>query len=143
MFGVSASGHTGESFYSGRLLYFFESFHQQKFQELTGIKTQFVQDNQSMSQRGVLRGLHFQTGKFVQSKLVRVIKGSVLDVAVDLRRTSKTYGKWHPVVLDSTMNNSFLGMNSAKPKFKKDPKKLSIRNLMDSMGNSPSKKEQS
>lgn len=79
--------------------YFFESFHQQKFQELTGIKTQFVQDNQSMSQRGVLRGLHFQTGKFVQSKLVRVIKGSVLDVAVDLRKDSSTFGEHFSIIL--------------------------------------------
>jgi len=79
--------------------YFFESFHQQKFQELTGIKTQFVQDNQSMSQRGVLRGLHLQTGKFVQSKLVRVIKGSVLDVAVDLRKDSSTFGEHFSIIL--------------------------------------------
>ncbi|CAI8349567.1 MAG: dTDP-4-dehydrorhamnose 3,5-epimerase [Flavobacterium sp. SCGC AAA160-P02] len=79
--------------------YFFESFHQKKFQELTGVKTQFVQDNQSMSQRGVLRGLHFQTGKFAQSKLVRVIKGSVLDVAVDLRKDSSTFGKHFSIIL--------------------------------------------
>tara|TARA_B100001057_G_C22719435_1_gene899107 strand:+ start:594 stop:1145 length:552 start_codon:yes stop_codon:yes gene_type:complete len=79
--------------------YFFESFHRKKFQELTGIKTQFVQDNESMSQRGVLRGLHFQTGKFAQSKLVRVIKGSVLDVAVDLRKDSSTFGKYFSIIL--------------------------------------------
>ena len=79
--------------------YFFESFHQQKFQKLTGLKTQFVQDNQSMSQRGVLRGLHFQKGKFAQSKLVRVIKGSVLDVAVDLRKDSSTFGKHFSIIL--------------------------------------------
>ena len=78
---------------------FFESFHQQKFQKLTGLKTQFVQDNQSMSQRGVLRGLHFQKGKFAQSKLVRVIKGSVLDVAVDLRKDSSTFGKHFSIIL--------------------------------------------
>ena len=79
--------------------YFFESFHQQKFQKLKGLKTQFVQDNQSMSQRGVLRGLHFQKGKFAQSKLVRVIKGSVLDVAVDLRKDSSTFGKHFSIIL--------------------------------------------
>ena len=79
--------------------YFFESFHQKKFQKLTGLKTQFVQDNQSMSQRGVLRGLHFQKGKFAQSKLVRVIKGSVLDVAVDLRKDSSTFGKHFSIIL--------------------------------------------
>ena len=79
--------------------YFFESFHQKKFQELTGVKTQFVQDNQSLSQRGVLRGLHFQTGEFTQSKLVKVIKGSVLDVAVDLRKDSSTFGKHFSILL--------------------------------------------
>ena len=79
--------------------YFFESFHQQKFQKLTGLKTQFVKDNQSMSQRGVLRSLHFQKGKFAQSKLVRVIKGSVLDVAVDLRKDSSTFGKHFSIIL--------------------------------------------
>lgn len=79
--------------------YFFESFHQKKFQELTGVKTQFVQDNQSMSQRGVLRGLHFQTGEYAQSKLVRVIQGSVLDVAVDLRKDSSSFGKYFSILL--------------------------------------------
>tara|TARA_B110000003_G_scaffold42848_2_gene40213 strand:- start:20991 stop:21533 length:543 start_codon:yes stop_codon:yes gene_type:complete len=79
--------------------YFFESFHQKKFEKLTGINTQFVQDNQSMSQKGVLRGLHFQKGKFAQSKLVRVIKGSVLDVAVDLRKESSTFGKYFSIIL--------------------------------------------
>ncbi len=79
--------------------YFFESFHQKKFHELTGVKTQFVQDNQSLSQRGVLRGLHFQTGEFTQSKLVKVIKGSVLDVAVDLRKDSSTFGKHFSILL--------------------------------------------
>lgn len=79
--------------------YFFESFHQKKFQELTGVKTQFVQDNQSMSQRGVLRGLHFQTGEYAQSKLVRVIQGSVLDVVVDLRKDSSTFGKHFSILL--------------------------------------------
>ena len=78
---------------------FFESFHQKKFQELTGVKTQFVQDNQSLSQRGVLRGLHFQTGEYAQSKLVRVIQGSVLDVAVDLRKDSSTFGKHFSILL--------------------------------------------
>ncbi|MFY0631995.1 MAG: dTDP-4-dehydrorhamnose 3,5-epimerase [Flavobacteriaceae bacterium] len=73
--------------------YFFESFNQKTFTEKTGITTSFVQDNQSMSQRGVLRGLHFQKGEHAQAKLVRVIKGRVLDVAVDLRPNSVTYGK--------------------------------------------------
>jgi len=73
--------------------YFFESFNQAKFKELTGDDTVFVQDNQSYSTKGVLRGLHFQTGQSAQAKLVRVVKGEVLDVAVDLRAGSKTYGK--------------------------------------------------
>lgn len=73
--------------------YFFESFNQQKFNDKTGLKVSFVQDNQSRSSYGVLRGLHYQTGKFAQAKLVRVIEGSVLDVAVDLRDGSETFGQ--------------------------------------------------
>jgi dTDP-4-dehydrorhamnose 3,5-epimerase len=72
--------------------YFFESFNAKKFEELTGANPQFVQDNQSSSTRGVLRGLHMQTGAHAQAKLVRVLQGSVLDVAVDLRKTSPTFG---------------------------------------------------
>ena len=72
--------------------YFFESFNAKKFKELTGADTQFVQDNQSSSTRGVLRGLHMQTGEHAQAKLVRVLEGSVLDVAVDLRKSSPTFG---------------------------------------------------
>jgi len=73
--------------------YFFESFNQKEFEEKTRVNTTFVQDNQSMSQRGVLRGLHFQKGEFAQAKLVRVIKGSVLDVVLDLRPKSPTFGE--------------------------------------------------
>jgi dTDP-4-dehydrorhamnose 3,5-epimerase len=73
--------------------YFFESFNAQKFESLTGIATVFVQDNQSASTKGVLRGLHLQTGVHAQAKLVRVLEGSVLDVAVDLRKYSPTFGK--------------------------------------------------
>lgn len=73
--------------------YFFESFNKRTFKEQTGIDVEFVQDNQSMSQRGVLRGLHFQKGEHAQAKLVRVLKGRVLDVAVDMRLESKTYGQ--------------------------------------------------
>lgn len=72
--------------------YFFESFSEKVFFE-AGIKEHFVQDNQSLSGRGVLRGLHFQAPPFAQGKLVRVIKGAVLDVAVDIRKNSPTYGK--------------------------------------------------
>ncbi len=72
--------------------YFYESYNKTLFSE-NGIDVDFVQDNQSLSQAGVLRGLHFQNPPFAQGKLVRVIKGSILDVAVDLRRNSPTYGK--------------------------------------------------
>src|ERR1700712_5644280 len=73
--------------------YFFESFNHKKFADLTGYDTIFVQDNQSYSTKGVLRGLHFQKGRSAQAKLVSVVKGEVLDVAVDLRAGSATYGK--------------------------------------------------
>lgn len=73
--------------------YFFESFNQQKFNELTGLNVQFVQDNQSKSTKGVLRGLHFQFCTYAQAKLVRVLEGKVLDVAVDIRPNSKTFGQ--------------------------------------------------
>jgi dTDP-4-dehydrorhamnose 3,5-epimerase len=73
--------------------YFFESFNQKKFNELTGLNVQFVQDNQSKSIKGVLRGLHFQLGTHAQAKLVRVLEGKVLDVAVDIRPNSKTFGQ--------------------------------------------------
>jgi dTDP-4-dehydrorhamnose 3,5-epimerase len=73
--------------------YFFESFNEEKFFQLSGNRIHFVQDNQAKSNRGILRGLHFQQGEHAQAKLVRVLKGSVLDVAVDLRTDSPTYGK--------------------------------------------------
>jgi len=79
--------------------YFFESYNKNAF-AAAGITEEFVQDNQSLSQPGVLRGLHFQSGDFAQSKLVRVIKGSVLDVAVDIRAGSPTYGKHFAVELN-------------------------------------------
>jgi len=74
--------------------YFFESFNQRSFFEATGLDILFVQDNQSFSTKGVLRGLHLQKGEHAQSKLVRVTKGEVLDVAVDLRKASPTYGQY-------------------------------------------------
>lgn len=85
-------------FYDGRG-YFFESFNHQKFCALTGWEGQFVQDNQSESEYGVVRGLHFQKGAYAQAKLVRVIKGKVLDVAVDLRPGSATFGLHFSIVL--------------------------------------------
>ena len=82
--------------------YFLESYNQKKFEEVVG-KTFFVQDNESKSSKGVLRGLHFQKPPFEQAKLVRCIQGEVLDVAVDIRKNSKTYGK-HVTVLLSGKN---------------------------------------
>jgi dTDP-4-dehydrorhamnose 3,5-epimerase len=73
--------------------FFFESYNQSKYNELIGEEINFVQDNASHSKKHVLRGLHFQTPPFAQGKLVSVLKGCVLDVAVDLRKNSKTYGK--------------------------------------------------
>ncbi|TNJ47053.1 dTDP-4-dehydrorhamnose 3,5-epimerase [Tamlana fucoidanivorans] len=81
--------------------YFFESFNAKTFQELTGQAITFVQDNQSKSSKGVLRGLHYQRGAHAQTKLVRVIKGKVLDVCVDLREGSETYGKHFSIILDA------------------------------------------
>ena len=74
--------------------YFFESFNLQKFKEQTELEIDFVQDNQSSSSKGVLRGLHFQKPPHAQSKLVSVIKGAVIDVAVDIRKKSPTYGQF-------------------------------------------------
>lgn len=83
---------------------FFESFNQKKFQELTGNDTVFVQDNQSYSAKGVLRGLHLQKGESAQAKLVSVVKGEVLDIAVDLRAGSKTFGKHFGIKLSESNN---------------------------------------
>lgn len=78
--------------------YFFESYNRDAF-HAAGLTMNFVQDNQSLSQRGVLRGLHFQNNPHAQGKLVRVINGSVYDVAVDIRKSSPTYGKWFGIEL--------------------------------------------
>ncbi len=74
--------------------FFFESYNQKRFDEAVGRSVKFVQDNHSRSVQGVLRGLHYQLPPFAQGKLVRVVQGEVFDVAVDLRRNSKTFGKW-------------------------------------------------
>jgi len=79
--------------------YFFESFNQNKFNELIGKTIDFVQDNESFSSKGVLRGLHFQTGAYAQAKLVRVIKGRVLDVVVDIRKESPTFSEHFSIEL--------------------------------------------
>jgi dTDP-4-dehydrorhamnose 3,5-epimerase len=79
--------------------YFFESFNQDSFNELIGEAIDFVQDNESFSSKGVLRGLHFQTGDYAQAKLVRVVKGKVLDVVVDMRKNSPTFSKHFSIEL--------------------------------------------
>lgn len=83
--------------------YFFESYNKAAFEQ-RGLNMNFVQDNQSLSQKGVLRGLHFQNNPHAQGKLVRVITGSVFDVAVDIRKNSPTYGKWYGVELTGKNN---------------------------------------
>ncbi len=83
---------------------FLETFNKKIFEEISGVKVDFVQDNQSISKKGVLRGLHFQTGEYAQAKLVHVIQGEVLDVAVDLRPGSKTYKKYFSIILNDQNN---------------------------------------
>ncbi|MFD2698162.1 dTDP-4-dehydrorhamnose 3,5-epimerase [Mesonia sediminis] len=83
---------------------FFETFNQQVFEQTTGLNVNFVQDNQSISKYGALRGIHLQTGDHSQAKLVRVIQGEVLDVAVDLRKDSPSFGKSYQVKLNHKNN---------------------------------------
>ncbi|MGF7075530.1 dTDP-4-dehydrorhamnose 3,5-epimerase [Mucilaginibacter sp. R-33] len=87
--------------------YFFESYNTQTFNNAVGYEVNFVQDNQSFSTRGVFRGLHLQKGEHSQAKLVRVTKGEVLDVAVDLRQKSATYGQYHAVLLSEENHQQF------------------------------------
>ena len=84
---------------------FFESYKKEAFNEALGQEVNFVQDNESFSSKGVLRGLHFQKGAFAQAKLVRVVHGSVLDVAVDLRPDSTTYGEHFSIKLSADNKN--------------------------------------
>ena len=86
--------------------YFFESFSEREFQEKVG-DIHFVQDNESMSKYGVMRGLHFQRPPFAQSKLVRCVKGEVIDVAVDIRKGSPTYGQHVAVLLTEENHRQF------------------------------------
>ena len=83
--------------------FFFESFNEKQFNKLTQTNTRFVQDNESFSTKGVLRGLHYQTGIYAQAKLVRVVKGKVLDIAVDIRKNSPTFGQY--IALELTEKN--------------------------------------
>jgi len=84
--------------------YFFESYHQEKFCEATGYEINFIQDNQSLSRYGVVRGLHIQKGKFAQAKLVRALVGKILDVAVDVRKNSSTFG--HTISVELSAENN-------------------------------------
>lgn len=86
--------------------YFFEAFNAINYRK-AGLPTDFVQDNESKSKKGVLRGLHFQKPPFAQGKLIRVIQGAVMDVAVDIRKNSSTYGAWTSVVLSSENKMAF------------------------------------
>jgi dTDP-4-dehydrorhamnose 3,5-epimerase len=81
--------------------FFFESFNQKTFEQAVGESVMFVQDNHSKSQKGVLRGLHYQMPPYAQGKLVRVVEGEVFDVAVDIRRNSPMFGKWVGVTLSA------------------------------------------
>ncbi|MCF6131459.1 dTDP-4-dehydrorhamnose 3,5-epimerase [Flavobacterium wongokense] len=87
--------------------YFMESFNEKTFQNGVGHPVHFVQDNQSYSSKGVLRGLHYQTGEHAQAKLVRVLHGEVLDVAVDIRPNSPTFGQYEAVVLSAENQKQF------------------------------------
>lgn len=87
--------------------YFLESFNAKEFAEKTGLNITFVQDNESMSSYGVMRGLHFQHPPYTQSKLVRCVKGTVLDVAVDIRKSSPTFGKHVAVELTEENHRQF------------------------------------
>jgi dTDP-4-dehydrorhamnose 3,5-epimerase len=84
-----------------------ESFNENQFQEGIGQEIHFVQDNQSFSSKGVLRGLHYQTGEHAQAKLVRVLSGEVLDVAVDIRPDSETFGQYVSIVLSAENQKQF------------------------------------
>lgn len=86
---------------------FFESFNEAKFREATGFTGQFVQDNHSVSHKGVLRGLHYQLPPHAQGKLVRVVAGAAFDVAVDIREGSSTFGKWAAVELSAENRKQF------------------------------------
>ncbi|MFW3346359.1 dTDP-4-dehydrorhamnose 3,5-epimerase [Aliarcobacter butzleri] len=88
--------------------YFVETFRADKLEEFIGYKINFCQDNESKSSRGVLRGLHYQLAPFAQTKLVRVIKGKVLDVAVDIRKNSPTFGKYVAVLLSAENKKQLL-----------------------------------
>jgi dTDP-4-dehydrorhamnose 3,5-epimerase len=96
-----------DTFFEDERGYFFESFNALKFSKETGVEINFVQDNQSRSSKGTLRGLHFQAGEHAQAKLVRVLRGEVLDVAVDIRSSSPSFGQYYSVVLSENSRTQF------------------------------------
>jgi dTDP-4-dehydrorhamnose 3,5-epimerase len=87
--------------------FFFESYNETYFKQATGLDVKFVQDNHSRSSKGVLRGLHYQLPPHAQGKLVRCVRGAVFDVAVDIRKSSPTFGKWVGVELSEDNNRQF------------------------------------
>jgi dTDP-4-dehydrorhamnose 3,5-epimerase len=97
---------TPKVFHDGRG-YFFEAFNEKRFKD-RGIRQNFIQDNQSYSEKGTLRGLHFQTGTHAQAKLVRVLQGEILDVVVDLRKNEPTFGKHYSILLSDKNFKQFL-----------------------------------
>lgn len=86
---------------------FYETFNELKFKELAGINLDFVQDNESISKKNVLRGLHFQNPPFAQGKLVRVVSGKAVDIAVDIRKNSSTYGQYEMIELSAENKKQF------------------------------------
>lgn len=88
--------------------YFFESYNKKTFESVTGVNVNFVQDNQALSIKNVLRGLHYQNDPVPQCKLLRVLEGSIWDVAVDIRKNSKTYGQWYGLELSAENKLQFL-----------------------------------
>ncbi len=87
--------------------YFFESFQQQRFEEMTGIQRPFVQDNQAWSRSRVIRGLHFQRPPRAQAKLIRALSGTIWDLALDLRKDQPTYGQWYGIELSAENKKQF------------------------------------
>ena len=86
---------------------FYETFNEKIFKEKTGVELSFCQDNESISKKNVLRGLHFQNPPFAQGKLVRVVSGRVIDIAVDIRKSSKTYGQYESIELSADNKKQF------------------------------------
>ena len=110
--------------------FFFESFSSKVFDEVVGRHVEFVQDNHSQSQKGVLRGLHYQLDPHAQGKLVRCVEGEVFDVAVDVRRSSPTFGQWVGVVLSADNHRQlWVPPGLAQPLMPAQPTRLAPRRI--------------